>query len=376
LSSPIVSILINTFDRPALLRRAVNSVLRQSYADFEIIIIDDASNIPASEILSNICDSRIHIFRNDKNIGSIDGDRAHIKRFIHELCLGRYFVYLCDDDYWISNTLLERQVKSFEIYPKLAYVVGGQLSDMDAENHSSDFSSPITEDNLSNIFDYENTKPKSSRYYFHHSLKNHEYSLYSTWYLPSEKFLSEFCAEPTSKNIIVGATLYSREIFLRSNTFVGQEGSKWQAGYEILLGPAIYGDVVYINEPSIMVDVRPSNASFRKTQVDHYQDSVHSAELAFKYSLTDVNCPIHQFELVKFRSKCIFNLGIIYLTNSIYILKFGELGMCTKENMSKIVDPIQVFQNLLKYGGWLHIERNQMLLFFKYYYFLIYKYIK
>jgi len=376
LNRPTVSILITTFNRPKLLRRAVESVLRQTYADFEIIVIDDASDEQASSTLSGVSDSRIKIFRNDKNIGSIHGDRAHIKRFVGQLAQGKYFVYLCDDDYWISSTLLDRQVKAFELYPCLAFVIGGQLSDMDAQNKLSDYSNPVTENTLITIFDQENTKPKSNRYYFHHSLKNHEYSLYTTWYLPSKKFLAEFCEEPTSKNIIVGATLYSKEIFLRSNTFSGQEGSKWQAGYEVLLGPAIYGDVIYINEPSIMVDVRPSNASFRKTQVDHYQDSVHSAELAFKHSLKDENCPIPKHELVKYRSKCILNLGMIYLTNSIQILRFGELGMCTKENMSKTVSPMHVFQKLLKYGGWTHIELNQIVLFYKYYFFLIKKYIK
>ena len=376
MTEPTVSILINTYNRPELLKRAVNSVLAQTFSNFELIVIDDASDIPARVTLSEIDDPRIKIHRNDRNIGSIDGDRAHIQRFVNKLSRGQYFVYLCDDDYWIANNLLERQVKAFDLYPNLAYVVGGQLSDMEAEQHSSSFSEPISSDTLNTIYDYDNTKSKKSRYYFHHSVKNHEYSLYSTWYLQSEKFLTEFCDEPTSKNIIVGATLYSKEIFLRSNTFNINEGSKWQAGYEMLIGPAIYGDVIYINEPSIMVDVRPTNASFRKTQVDHYKDSVHSAEIAFRYSLIDDDRPIPKARLRNYRAKCILNLGLIFLTNSIHIHKYGELGMCSKENMSKTVNPLHILKNLYMYGGWKIIGYHELLLAMKYYYFLIHKFIK
>jgi len=57
-------------------KRAVQSVLRQTYANYELIIIDDASKTPAFNSLEEISDPRIHIIRNDYNIGAISGDRA------------------------------------------------------------------------------------------------------------------------------------------------------------------------------------------------------------------------------------------------------------------------------------------------------------
>jgi hypothetical protein len=174
--------------------------------------------------------------------------------------------------------------------------------------------------------------------------------------------------DPFSKAIIAGATLYSKDIFIKSNTFKLDVGSKWQAGYEIIVGPAIYGDVIYINQPCIMVDVRPDNASFRRTQEDHYLDSVYSTEIAFKFGLSDPNCPISNYELLKLRSKCVIELTFIYLRNSIHILKFNELGMCSKENMSRFVTPKMLYMQICKFGGLSQFKFQEIRIIVQYYY--------
>ena len=363
-----VSILITTYNRPKLLKRAVESVLAQTFKDFEIVIIDDASEEPASKTLKDISDKRISIYRNNENLGSKSGDRVHLKRFVHVLSKGKYIVYLCDDDYWIYNDLLERQVRAFTLYPGLAFVAGGQLSNMNPQTTDLSRDELITQDNVSSIFDFTKMEPKTKKYYFHRSPKNHEFSLYTTWYLPSRKFLKEFCEEPTTHAIIAGATLYSKEIFIRSNTFALDIGSKWQAGYEIIVGPAIYGDVIYINQPCIMVDVRPENASFRRTQEDHYLDSVYSTEIAFKFSLGDPVCPISKYELLNYRAKCIIELTFTYLRNSIHILKFNELGMCSKENISRVVTPQILFLHICKFGGLSLLKLKEVRIIGQYYY--------
>lgn len=345
---PTVSILVTTFNRTDVLRRALRSVVQQTFKDFEVIVIDDASSQDTESVIRKINDPRIRLIRNKVNVGQLRGDRAHIKRFVDDLCNGQYFVYLCDDDYWLQNDLLERQVRAFELYPGVAFVQGGQLSNMMRKNDDAQ-ELACCEQDLRNIFDFEAKKPKSNQFYFHTSLKNHEYSLFSTWYLTSKQYLQEFCEEPTSKNIIVGATLYNLKIFKKSGTFRSSHGSKWQAGYELLIGPAIFGDVIYINEPCIMVEVKETNASFQRTQVDHYQDSVISAVLAFQKGLRDFDCPIPAPELRRLRSKAILNLGRIYITNSVHTMTTGELGMCSSENLSRLVSPIHHIRNSIRF---------------------------
>lgn len=90
-------------------------MLSQTYQDYEVIIIDDAG----TEMVDLPLDSRIRYYRNDVNQGAEHGDRVHIKRFVEELASGEYFVYLCDDDYWLRDDLLDLMMVKFERHPKL-----------------------------------------------------------------------------------------------------------------------------------------------------------------------------------------------------------------------------------------------------------------
>jgi glycosyltransferase involved in cell wall biosynthesis len=60
--------LMTAFNSSATIREAVQSVLKQSYHDFQLIIVDDASTDATPEIISDIKDSRIQLIRNDKNL--------------------------------------------------------------------------------------------------------------------------------------------------------------------------------------------------------------------------------------------------------------------------------------------------------------------
>ena len=127
-SSPLVSVLVATYNRSHLLRRAINSVLMQDFRDFEIVVIDDCSTDDTPAVVAAIGDTRIRYIRNDTNVGSKHGDRAMLRTFVYELMRGKYFVYLCDDDYWLLPDLLSRQVAAFRDNRDLVMVIGGQLS--------------------------------------------------------------------------------------------------------------------------------------------------------------------------------------------------------------------------------------------------------
>src|SRR5690606_32902817 len=68
-SEPKVTVVIPFYcRRKGLLRRAVKSVLQQTYQDFTIIVVDDCSVVPASDELEGISDPRIKIIRNKTNM--------------------------------------------------------------------------------------------------------------------------------------------------------------------------------------------------------------------------------------------------------------------------------------------------------------------
>ncbi|MDX2097779.1 MAG: glycosyltransferase family 2 protein, partial [Leptolyngbyaceae cyanobacterium bins.59] len=72
---PTVSILITTYNRSKLLKRAIDSVLAQSFQDFELVVIDDHSTDDTPELMATLTDPRIRYIRRPENLGSKYGDR-------------------------------------------------------------------------------------------------------------------------------------------------------------------------------------------------------------------------------------------------------------------------------------------------------------
>ncbi|MBD1922293.1 glycosyltransferase family 2 protein [Microcoleus sp. FACHB-831] len=90
---PKVSICIPTFNRVNLLHFAIESVMKQTYEDFELIICDDGSTDGTPELMSQYKDSRIRYIRHQKNIGKSNNMRSG-----YEAASGQYFIKFDDDD--------------------------------------------------------------------------------------------------------------------------------------------------------------------------------------------------------------------------------------------------------------------------------------
>jgi glycosyltransferase involved in cell wall biosynthesis len=104
---PLFSVVIPTHNRPLTLVRAVDSVLAQTFADFEIVVIDDGSLVPAAEILARVADPRLRVYRQDPT-QSVSSAR---NRGIAE-ARGRVVSFLDDDDAWRPQ-LLEAMARIF-----------------------------------------------------------------------------------------------------------------------------------------------------------------------------------------------------------------------------------------------------------------------
>jgi len=88
-----VSVCIPTYNRSDYLKYSVNSVLNQTYSDFELIICDDGSTDNTAEIVNNFNDSRIKYICHPQNIG-----RSKNMRSGFENATGEYFIKFDDDD--------------------------------------------------------------------------------------------------------------------------------------------------------------------------------------------------------------------------------------------------------------------------------------
>lgn len=98
--SPIFSIVIPTFNRPRLLERAVASVKRQSFRDFELIVVDDCSKTNYSEEVCEIVGVECTVLRNEKNSRASGARNSGIRA-----AKGRYISFLDDDDEYEATFL-------------------------------------------------------------------------------------------------------------------------------------------------------------------------------------------------------------------------------------------------------------------------------
>ena len=103
--APKVSVIIPTHNRAALLPRAVDSVLAQTYDDFELLIVDDCSTDDTPAVIAGFADPRVRAFRHDASRGASAARNTGIGE-----ARGEYLAFLDDDDEW-RPAKLEGQVQ-------------------------------------------------------------------------------------------------------------------------------------------------------------------------------------------------------------------------------------------------------------------------
>ena len=107
---PKISVLIPVFNRKLFIAECIQSVLDQTITDFELIIVDNASNDGTWEICECLAgtDARLHIFRNATNIGPLKNIVLGIEK-----CGGEYVKILFSDDLMQQNCL-QKLVETLE----------------------------------------------------------------------------------------------------------------------------------------------------------------------------------------------------------------------------------------------------------------------
>ncbi|MCL4378700.1 MAG: glycosyltransferase family 2 protein [Actinobacteria bacterium] len=116
ISQPLFSIAIPVFNRLIYFKAALQSVLDQTFKDFELVIVDDCSTDGTWEYIQTIKDPRVRIFRNQKNLGIVQNWKCCIEK-----ANGRWFKFLMSDDLMfpdslqILNTLINKFPDNFVI---------------------------------------------------------------------------------------------------------------------------------------------------------------------------------------------------------------------------------------------------------------------
>ena len=103
--TPTVSVLIPTRNRPSLLRRALDSVLAQTFVDYEIVVVVDGPDAETEELLRTEPDLRLRFHVNPAATGGGAARNEAIRQ-----AGGQWIAFLDDDDVWMP-TKLERQME-------------------------------------------------------------------------------------------------------------------------------------------------------------------------------------------------------------------------------------------------------------------------
>ena len=100
--SSLVSIITPSFNSSKFVQECVNSVVSQTYTNWELLIVDDFSQDNSKELLLNLKkkDERIKVTFLDKNIGAAEARNIAIQQ-----AKGKYIAFLDSDDYWEKEKL-------------------------------------------------------------------------------------------------------------------------------------------------------------------------------------------------------------------------------------------------------------------------------
>lgn len=143
---PFFSVIIPTYNRASFIKKAIQSVIDQTFTDFELIVIDDASTDNTGEIVQSFSDSRIIYVRNETNF-----ERCISRNKGITLAKGNYICFLDSDDYHLPNHLdVLYNAINVKNYPVALFFTNAWNTSLDG-NLSERFCPPLS---AYNIFHY------------------------------------------------------------------------------------------------------------------------------------------------------------------------------------------------------------------------------
>ncbi len=293
-----ITIGITTYDRPEFLKEAVNSVLNQSYKNFELIISNDFIEAPISfSSLGIKSDSRIRIVNQKKNLSEVRN-----MNFLLESAKNEWFVWLADDDLmhlefleYVSNIIRKEKNKNIVGYFS-NYISANSPVDLFPSKLSSN--API--------------------------------------YYKSSDFLNDYSARKCS---LIGCYGVMRADILKKIGGMPYLGNSFSPYSDTLLPILLieFGDICWINEPLIFVRTHEEALSCKSSSFSAYT----SAETDFLLQLKRI---CEKKDLTCSTSRIMANM-ISWFSKNEWIVLFRGSSSPTFSLIKRFIN-YQVFVNL------------------------------
>ncbi len=126
MAEPLVSVIVTTYNRKKYLKETIQSILAQTFTDFELIVVDNFSNYDFFRVIEEFGDSRIRPFQNANN-----GIIAVNRNFGILKAVGKYLAFCDDDDLW-EKEKLAIQMEYVKNSPKV--IVSSSFTVIDEES--------------------------------------------------------------------------------------------------------------------------------------------------------------------------------------------------------------------------------------------------
>lgn len=205
MANPLVTVAIPSYNHAKYIGETIQSALDQTFQDFEILIIDDASTDNTLEIIKSFNDKRIRLILSEKNSGVCGTTNMCIVQ-----AQGKYIALIASDDV-MEKTKLEKQVNFLEKNPSYGAVFSG----MEVIDEDGKIDEKKTK-KYTKVFEKENrSRSEWLNYFFHHGNCMAAPSLMAkTEALKEAGGLNELITQAHDFNLWIRLCLLGHEIFI------------------------------------------------------------------------------------------------------------------------------------------------------------------
>lgn len=156
-----ISVIIPTYNRKYQLKECIDSILRQTYFNYEILIVDDCSKDNIRDFLrENYNDERIIYIRNEKNSGA-----GYSRKNGYNNSTGDYIIFCDDDDYYIDNNYFSKVIEIFK-NEDISLIVSNSYVHYEKENkyvlNRLNYKGILPAEELLENFQFKYMKPNST----------------------------------------------------------------------------------------------------------------------------------------------------------------------------------------------------------------------
>jgi glycosyltransferase involved in cell wall biosynthesis len=257
----MVSIILPTYNRGSFLQDCIGSVLQQTGADFELIVVDDGSEDDTSEVVAAFGDERIRYYRKPHT-----GYTSRMKNFAIGCCLGEFIAFIDSDDMWKTGKL-DRQLELLATHPD----IGFSITDITVFRGDA-------------------------------ILKEYTYGLRDT-----VECVSIFSRLARNRLLVYNPTLVMRKSCLDRTGFFDESMRSGDHDFNMRLAYHYKAGVIY--EPLLMRRLHDSNMSEEMT-FENYAEYLSTFERLYQGKMIDRGC------VKKARGNAFFKLGELYAGES------------------------------------------------------------